>query len=221
MKEYQPRFLKHLLDGNTDEALALARELLEKGGKPMEFFEMCVGPSLKEIGQRFENLDIFLPEMVVAAEVVQQLNMRVLNPAIELEKSDQVISAGKVLLATVQGDLHDIGKNMVDMMLQVNGYQVINLGIDVPTDSIVERAEVENVDIIGLSALLTTTLPYMKDVISYLEGKGIRKKYKVIVGGAAPTPEYAKEIGADGHGRNAADAVALCNQLMLTKQSLG
>lgn len=217
MKEIQTIFLESLLEGNSDGAVALAQEALDNGTKPMEFFEVCIGPSLKEIGQRFETLEIFLPEMVIAAEVVQKVNDQVINPAIEADKSEKVISAGKVLLATVKGDLHDIGKNMVDMMLQVNGYQVINMGIDVPADSIVAKAEEENVDIIGLSALLTTTLPYMHDVISFLEGKGIRDKYKVIVGGAAPTPEYTQEIGADGHGRNAAAAVELCNQIMASK----
>jgi len=217
LKELQPLLLEYLLAGNAAEALALAQKALDDGAKPMEFFEVCIGPSLKDIGQRFETLDIFLPEMVIAAEVVQKVNEQVINPAIEADNSEEIISAGKVLLATVQGDLHDIGKNMVDMMLQVNGYQVINMGIDVPADTIVAKAEEENVDIIGLSALLTTTLPYMHDVISFLEGKGIRHKYKVIVGGAAPTPEYTQEIGADGHGRNAAAAVELCNQIMTIK----
>ena len=214
MKEIQTIFLETLLEGNSDGAVALAQDALDSGTKPMKFFEVCIGPSLKEIGQRFETLDIFLPEMVIAAEVVQKVNEQVINPAIEADKSEKVISVGKVLLATVQGDLHDIGKNMVDMMLQVNGYQVINMGVDIPADRIVAKAEEENVDIIGLSALLTTTLPYMHDVISLLEGKGIRDKFKVIVGGAAPTPEYSQEIGADGHGRNAAGAVELCNELM-------
>jgi methylmalonyl-CoA mutase cobalamin-binding domain/chain len=216
--ELQSFFLDCLLGGDSEDAVSLARKTLEEGHKPFEFFEMCIGPSMKIIGQRFEILEIFLPEMVIAADIVQQVNDQVLNPAIEEDKSNQVISAGKVLLATVQGDLHDIGKNMVDMMLQVNGYQVFNLGIDVPADKVIERAEAENVDIIGLSALLTTTLPYMKEVISFIEGKGVRNKYKVIVGGAAPTPEYAQTIGADGYGRNAADAVELCNQIMLQKR---
>ena len=103
-------------------------------------------------------------------------------------------------------------------MLQVNGFEVINMGISVPPDSIIERAEKEQVDIIGLSALLTTTLPYMKDTIDFLEGKNLRDRFKVIVGGAALTPEYAELIGADNHGRNAADAVVICKEIMAAKK---
>ncbi len=216
--ELRSEFLEYLLDGETDQAILTARETLDKGAQPMEFFEECISPTLREIGQRFETLDIFLPEMVIAAEVVQEVNDQVINPAIEADQSGQVTSAGKVLLATVQGDLHDIGKNMVDMMLQVNGFKVINLGINVPADTIVERAEKEQVDIIGLSALLTTTLPYMKETIDYLEGKNLRDRFAVIVGGAALTPDYADKIGVDGHGRNAADAVIICKEIMAAKK---
>jgi 5-methyltetrahydrofolate--homocysteine methyltransferase len=213
--EFQAGLLEFLLAKKSDEAIALAREALGRGASPAEFFEKCVTPVLIEIGNRFETLDIFLPEMVVAAEIVQELNDRVITPALELASQDKPTSSlGKVLLATVQGDLHDIGKSMVALMLRVNGFEVIDLGIDVSPSTIVEQAEKEQVDIIGMSALLTTCLPYMKDTVDYLAGTGLRDKYAVIIGGAAPTADFAEQVGVDGYGHSAAEAVTLCRNLM-------
>ncbi len=203
-----------LLAGDSEKAIMLAKETLEKGAGPTEFFERCIAPSLETIGKLFETLEIFLPEMVTAAKVVQQVNDQVITPAFEASQSEKLKPAGKVLMATVQGDLHDIGKNMVTLMLRVNGFEVTDLGTNVPPSEIMDRAESEQVDIIGMSSLLTTCLPYMKDVYEYLDGKGTRGQYAVIVGGAAIPPDFADDVGANGFGNSAADAVAICQRLM-------
>lgn len=214
LENVQKDFLNILLAGDTGKAVALTKETLESGTAPTEFFETCIAPSLAEIGKRFETLEIFLPEMVTAADVVQAVNDQVITPAVEANQSEGITSVGKVLMATVQGDLHDIGKNMVVLMLKVNGFEVIDLGTNVSPSEIVERADSEGVKIIGMSSLLTTCLPYMKDVFDYLDGKGTREKYAVIMGGAATTPEFSEEMGANGYGHSAAEAVALCQKIM-------
>jgi methylmalonyl-CoA mutase cobalamin-binding domain/chain len=212
-------FIQFVLDGDDDEAVEMARESLARGATPVEFFENCIAPSLDEIGNLFENLEIYLPEMSQAGKIVKEVNQQVLEP--EIQRLDQagsslvpVNSIGKVLLATVKGDIHDIGKNMVGLMLKVNGFEVIDLGTDVPPLEIIEFAEQERVDIIGLSSLLTTCLPYMKDVTSLLESKGIRGEFKVIIGGASPTESFANEMGADGFGKSAPAAVRICKGLI-------
>jgi 5-methyltetrahydrofolate--homocysteine methyltransferase len=203
-----------LLNGDVEHGIALASSVLQQGGKPVEFFQNGIIPPLTTIGKKFEDLEIFLPELVIAAETVQQINDRVIKPAIEASKTEGSISAGKVLLATVKGDLHDIGKNMVALMLRINGFEVIDLGISVDPTEIVHMAEVEQVDIIGMSSLLTTCLPYMKDVIDFLSQKNIRGQYHIIVGGAAVNPDFCRKIGADEFGKSATEAVVLCNNVM-------
>ena len=210
----QPKFMDYLLAGDEDAAIAAARQSLGDGASPVEFFDNCISPSLQEIGKRFETLDIFLPEMVTAADTVERVNEDVINPAVAESQSGASMSLGKVLLATVQGDLHDIGKNMVGLMLKVNGFEVVDLGTNVSPLDIIARAEQENVDIIGMSALLTTCLPYMKDVGDFLVGKGIRDKYSVIIGGAATHPDIAEDMGANAHGSSAADGVEKCKMLL-------
>ena len=210
----QSKFIDILLAGDESSAIDLVRESLAGGTSPVEFFDNCIAPSLKEVGRRFETLDIFLPEMVTAADVVETINREVINPVLAETQGGKNFSMGKVLLATVQGDLHDIGKNMVALMLKVNGFDVIDMGTSVAPADIISRAVQENVDIIGLSALLTTCLPYMKEVGEYLEAKGIRQKFYVIVGGAATNPDMAEEMGANAHGVSAAEGVEKCKLLM-------
>jgi trimethylamine corrinoid protein len=205
-----------LLNEDVEHAHELSQKTLELT-TPEIFFELCITPVLKEIGDRFERLEIFLPEMIFAAEVIQSINKKVIQPRIEASQGGKIKSQGKVLIATIEGDLHDIGKNMVALMLQVNGFEVIDLGVDVSPKVIVEKAEQENVDIIGLSSLLTSCLPYMKDVVDLLNAKGLRERYEVIIGGAAPTPEYAHKIGVDAQGHTAVEAVAICKELMTIK----
>lgn len=211
-------FLNSLLNDDKEGAIKIAESALGRGVNAQRFFESCVTPVLTEIGGMFSRLDIFLPEMMAAAEVVQAVNELVIKPKIESEGLGSMESQGKVLLATVEGDLHDIGKNMVNLMLRVNGFEVVDLGTDVSPVDIVEKAEQEKVDIIGLSSLLTSCLPFMKDVVDLLELKGLRRKYKLIIGGAAPTQEFAKRIGVDAQGHTAAEAVVICKEIRLSKK---
>jgi methylmalonyl-CoA mutase cobalamin-binding domain/chain len=213
-EQLRTQFIQNILAGNEEAAILLARTSLDEGTTPVEFFENCIAPSLQKVGKRFETLDIFLPEMVTAADTVEKVNEEVINPAVAESQAGKSMLLGKVLLATVQGDLHDIGKNMVGLMLKVNGFEVIDLGTNVPPADIVTRAEQEQADIIGMSALLTTCLPYMKDVCDFLEGKGIRDKYPVIIGGAATHPEIAEEMDANTHGGSTAEGVEKCKMLL-------
>ncbi len=203
-----------LLSEDKEGAIKIAKETLLYGVSAEQFFELCITPVLIEIGERFKRLDIFLPEMVEAAEIVQSVNKEVLRPRIEKSGSEIIESKGKILLATIKGDLHDIGKNMVNLMLTVSGFEVIDLGVDVTPERIVERAQQEKVDIIGMSSLLTSCLPFMKDVVDLLTSRGQRDKYKIIIGGAAPSAEFANQIGANAQGHTAADAVDICNNLL-------
>jgi len=174
-------------------------------------------PVLEEIGRMFEELEIFIPELTIAGEIVQAISDKVTNPALAAT-SQQRAPEGKVVLGTVQGDLHNIGKNMVSLMLGVHGFTVIDLGTNVPPAEFVTRAEKERADIIGLSALLTTTLPYMRDVLDRLVALGLRDKYRVIIGGAPTSPDIARQFGADAYGVNAAEAVRICRELMAGRQ---
>jgi methylmalonyl-CoA mutase cobalamin-binding domain/chain len=216
-KQVEESFLEALLTGEGDQSVKIADGALKQGASPVEFFENAIAPALAKIGGMFEELEIFLPEMVTAADIVNRVNEDVINPAVEAGAGEKAKAAGKVVLATVQGDLHDIGKNMVALLLRVNGFEVIDMGINVPPSDIVARAAAEEVDIIGLSTLLTTCLPYSKDVYDYLEGKGTRDQYAVIIGGAAVNENFADEVGADGIGHSGADAVRICKQIMAQK----
>lgn len=214
----QQVFTDLLLAGEADQAVEQARALLGQGVSPTELFEACLSPVLEDIGGRFQRLEIFLPELATSGEIVQRISDEVIRPAVEAT-AGQAPLMGKVLLGTVQGDLHDIGKNIVALMLSVNGFEVVDLGTSVPPLEFVNRAAQEKADIIGMSALLFTCLPYMKDVMDYLDGTGVRDRYAVIIGGAPTTPEYAEEIGADAYGANAAEAVDICKRLIRERQA--
>jgi methanogenic corrinoid protein MtbC1 len=209
----QDEYIGLLLDENSAAAIERTRRLLVGGVTPLEFFQQIITPALAEVGRRFEELEIFLPELAIAGEMVRDINDAVITPALQAASQKQ-IQQGKIILGTVQGDLHDIGKNMVGLMLGVHGFEVVDLGTNVPPAEFVNRAEKEKADIIAMSALLMTCLPYMKDVMDRLVGLGLRSKYAVIVGGAPTSPEYASSIGADGYGTNAAEAVRLCRDIM-------
>ena len=161
-------------------------------------------------------MEIFLPELVMGAEAMKAA-VDVLKEAITA-RGETLEKKGTVVIGTVEGDIHDIGKTIVVAMLQAAGFEVVDLGKDVPIPTFVKRAEEVSADIIGASALLTTTMPRQKDLIEYLKTYGKRDKYFVIVGGAPTTKEWAKEIGADGQGKDAAEAVKLCEKLMKKKR---
>ena len=166
--------------------------------------------AMGEVGRRFESGEFFVPEMLVSARAMQT-GMNVLKPY--LAESD-IKSAGKIVIGTVKGDLHDIGKNLVSVMLEGAGFQVIDLGTDVSADKFVEAVRDGQPDILAMSALLTTTMPNMKVVIQTLEETGLRSQVKVLVGGAPVTESYASQIGADGYSPDASRAVGMAKKLV-------
>lgn len=166
--------------------------------------------AMGEVGKRFEKGDYFVPEMLIAARAMQQ-GLMILKP--HLQQTD-LVSEGKVVIGTVKGDLHDIGKNLVSMMLEGAGFEVIDLGTDVPVERFIETVRGNGVDIVAMSALLTTTTPQMKAVIKELQEAGIRDRVKVIIGGAPVTESYAQEISADGYASDASKAVGLAKSLL-------
>lgn len=210
------------LSAELDQALAsadegkgveIANRALENGLTPSTFFLDVVQPLLYQVGKRFERLEIFLPELMKTAKVVKAIQAEVLEPAIRAQ-SGESSAVGAVVIGTCKGDIHDIGKNMVGLMLQVNGFRVFDLGTDVPAQVFIDAAREKKADIIGVSSLLTTSMPYMADLIERLEGLGLRDQYKVIVGGAPVTEAYAERIRADVYGANAVSAVEMCRRLM-------
>jgi methanogenic corrinoid protein MtbC1 len=194
--------------GDQDGGIAEVNKLLESGTDPLSIFTDCIEPVLDDIGEKFSRLEIFLPEMVNASKVVKAVH-KVVKPHMETGQADS--TKGKVVIATVSGDLHDIGKNIVKAMLEVNGYEVKDLGVDAATQAIVSEAKAFQADIIALSALMLPSLPFVKDVIEFVEQD---KSSKVIVGGGPVSQEWADEAGAAGYGDNAIDAVALVNELL-------
>jgi trimethylamine corrinoid protein len=217
MSDYQEKqkiFKKLLLDADPDEALDWASAQLSSGVDPLLFFTEVFTPAMTQVGDLFGRLEIFLPELMDAAEKAKEVSEKVIQPALESTDSNVSTTRGKVVLCSVKGDMHDIGKNMVGLMLQVNGFEVIDLGIDVLPRDAIQKAKEENAEIIGLSSLMTTSMPYMKECIALRDGFGLKGKIKVIVGGAPITPEYSQQIGADAFGRNAIEGVKRCIELL-------
>ena len=205
----QSALYQAVVDGDTATSLAEVNGLLAQNVLPQRIMEEYLIPAMGEVGKRFEENDFFVPELLIAARAMQE-SMKILNP---LLKTSGVAKAGRVVIGTVEGDLHDIGKNLVAAMLEGGGFEVIDLGVDVPAEKFVTAVQEQTGTILALSALLTTTMPQMKKVIEALQSAGVREKAKVMVGGAPVTSEFATEIGADGYSENASTAVALARKL--------
>lgn len=197
-----------------DEAQAAEKTQLavKAGAAPLEILQKHLVPTLKEVGDKFGRLEIFLPEMMLAADAAKAV-IAVLDPILKESKTEGT-AIGRVVIGTVAGDVHDIGKNMVARMLEVNGFEVIDLGTDVSVNAFLSTARQQSADIIAISSLLTTSLPYVKDVLSMLRETGEKDTFKVMVGGGPVTREWADENGADGYGKDAAEAVTLAQSLM-------
>ena len=201
--EVLERIASSLERGEDDEVRGLTQEALDGWLAAAEILEGGLIAGMQVVGDHFRAHEIFLPEVLLAARAMTA-GVDVLEP--HLAKGD-VVSRGKIVIGTVKGDLHDIGKNLVGIMLNGAGFEVIDLGKDVPPEKFVETARESNADVIGMSALLTTTMPAMKEVVSLLRERGLDSSVKTLVGGAPVTEAYAKEIGADGYGFDAANAV--------------
>ena len=201
-----------VIEGEAEDAVEATKAALGSNVDPLEILNKGLMDGADEVGKRFERNEYFLPELMLAGRALKGA-MEVVKPAL-LEKysgsADQV--KGRVISATIQTDIHDIGKNIVSSMLTASGFEVTDMGVDVPIKSIIDKAEEIEAHIIALSALLTTSMPFMKDLIKLLEARGIREKYIVLVGGASVNETWATAIGADGTARNAADAVKLARE---------
>jgi corrinoid protein of di/trimethylamine methyltransferase len=199
-----------ILTGNAKKAEEVTKAALAADVNPSELLGKYMIPAMDEVGKRFECNEYFVPELLIAARAMKTARA-LLTPKLAAVGAK---ATGRVVIGTVQGDLHDIGKNLVASMLEGGGFQVVDLGVDVPPQKFVDAAKEQEGSILAMSALLTTTMTQMKAVVKALEEAGIRKKIKVIIGGAPITQQYADEIGADGYGDNASTAVALARKLV-------
>jgi len=211
-EELLARMGKAIIEGNKDEAEALAKEALEKKMDLVEVIEKGYVPGIQKVGDLWEKGEYFLPELITSAECMKSA-MNILQP--EMEKAQiQTQSKGKVVIGTVEGDIHDIGKNLVSSMLSANGFDVHDLGADVKLEQFIERAEEVDANFICLSALLTTTMLGQKRVVETLKEKGLLDRIKVLVGGAPVNQKWADDIGADGYGENAMVAVKVAQKII-------
>jgi 5-methyltetrahydrofolate--homocysteine methyltransferase len=202
---------EELQKGNYNEVPKLTQEALNAGIPPAKILKEGLIAGMDVVGERFRKDELFIPEVLVAAKAMHA-GMDVLRPKL-VERGVRL--TGEIVLGTVKGDLHDIGKNLVGMMMEGAGFQVIDLGIDIPSEKFVDAVKSHKPNLLGLSALLTTTMPRMKEVIQSLIVAGIRDKVKVIVGGAPLTEKFAKEIGADGYAPDAASAADMAKSLLM------
>jgi len=206
------RLYRAILEGDAETAERTVLVALDAKLDPIEIIEATMFPALKEVGDRFQGGEFFLPELLLAGEAAEKVNEHLTRAIMEQGQTRR--SEGVVLIGAVQGDVHDIGKNIVVFLLQANGFKVIDLGRDVSPGRFVEAVEQTTPNIIGLSALMTTTLPMTRSTIALFEEVGLRNECKIIIGGGATTQEWADQCGADGHASDAAGAVELCRRLM-------
>jgi len=204
-----------IIDGAPDTASSLAQQALTAGVAPLDAINNGYVPGMHDVGEQFARGQMFLPDMMASAEAMRAA-MAVLDPELKKLGTERPM-AGVVVLGTTKGDIHEIGKILVGTMLTAHGFRVHDLGVDVPGEKFAAKARELGADIIGVSALLTTTMRNQKGVIDALENAGLRSQIKVIVGGAPVTRRWAEEIGADGYAKDAMSAVALAQELMQQK----
>ncbi|HOJ01377.1 MAG TPA: corrinoid protein [Anaerolineaceae bacterium] len=201
---------KAVVDGERDRVIKAIREAIERGEKADGILQEGIVKGMAEVGRLFEEGEYFVPEMLIAARAVKD-GLQVLKPYLQLA---DIQPRGKVLIGTVKGDLHDIGKNLVSIMLEGAGYQIIDLGVDVDVALFLEKTKEEKPDILALSALLTTTMVNMAEVVKTIRNEKQIQNVKIIIGGAPVTQNFADEVGADGYSIDASQAVRLVDHLM-------
>ncbi|HJX24142.1 MAG TPA: corrinoid protein [Candidatus Bathyarchaeia archaeon] len=212
-KELMEDLASRIIEGDENGSEQAALHAVEGGVDPLEAIKLGAGEGMRIVGEKFQNFEIFLPQVMLAADAMKAC-LKVLLPKISEERRKAAI-LGKVVIGTISGDIHDIGKNLVAAMLSVAGFEVYDVGVDISPKRFVEKALEVNADIIAISDLLTTSLCFQEDLIRYLADRGLRSNYFVIVGGGPVTPEWAERIGADGYGRYADDGAEICRKLML------
>ena len=200
-----------IINGNAPTARQLTEKGLSDGIKPGEFFPGAIIPAMDEVGRRMRECEFFIPEVLIAARAARGAT-DLLRPLLAGDPSQRPV--GTVVCGTIKGDLHDIGKNIVAMMLESAGFRIVDLGVDVSPEKIVETVQREQANFVALSALLTTTMVNMKSAIEALAAAGLREKVKVLVGGAPVTQAWAQSIGADGYGKDAMGAGELARQMV-------
>jgi corrinoid protein of di/trimethylamine methyltransferase len=200
-----------VIDGEPEDAEKLARQALEQGVDALECINQGLTPGIQKVGELFSTGEYFLPELIIGADAMKAA-LDILEPTLVGGKAREVV--GRVVLGTVEGDLHEIGKTLVGTMLTANGFQVIDIGVDQKPQDFIAAIKESNADIVGASALLTTTMRQQKTLIVALEEAGLRDKVKVLVGGAPVTERFAQEIGADGYAEDAISAVDMAFRLM-------
>jgi corrinoid protein of di/trimethylamine methyltransferase len=211
-EELFEKMSQSILDGDSDAAVALAQQAIQDGIDPLDAITKGFVLGVNQVGENFACGDAFLPELVMAGEAMKAA-VATLEPEMQKRGTARQVF-GKVVLATVEGDIHEIGKTLVGTMLSASGFQVYDLGVDVPAAKIIEKVKEVDADLVGLSALLTTTMVKQKEVIDELDKLGLRKKVKVMVGGAPVTRDWVQKIEADGYSEDAIGAVGLAKQLM-------
>ena len=200
-----------VIDGKAPVAKEVTERALAEGIRPAELFPKAIVPAMNEVGRRMRDCEFFIPEVLIAARAARA-STDILRPL--LVGDEEVRSAGTVVCGTVKGDLHDIGKNIVAMMLESAGFQIVDLGVDVPPEKVVAAVREHGANVVAMSALFTTTMVNMKAVIDALAAAGLRDKVKVMVGGAPVTEAWAQSIGADGYGKDASAAVEKARSLV-------
>jgi corrinoid protein of di/trimethylamine methyltransferase len=201
-----------LSEVQPQQTVSLTQEALDQGLEPLDIIDNGLIPGMNIVGEKFSSGEFFLPDLIIAAGGMQKA-MELLEPEL-LEREQKVSTAGTIVLGTVQGDIHEIGKSLVSIMLSANGFKVHDLGVDVPIEKFISTIQETEADILGMSALLTTTMIVQREVIQALLDSGIRNNVKVMVGGAPVSKSWADEIGADGYAEDAMGSVTIAKQLM-------
>ena len=213
MTEQEARLVGHLAEMEEDEGIDLAKKmLLEENTDPLRVLELCRA-AMDIVGKRFEDGEYFLPELVLAGEMLDTIGA-IAKPLIKNAPGEEPRKLGKVLIGTVHGDLHDIGKNIVSFMLDINGFEVKDIGIDVPAATFVSEIETYKPDVVGLSGFLTLAFDSMKETISVIDQAGLRSDVKIMIGGGQIDETVRAYTGADAFGVNAVEAVTLCKSWM-------
>jgi corrinoid protein of di/trimethylamine methyltransferase len=214
MQDLKPLY-DAVLAGDAKTARALTEQALAAGIEPLTLVNQFMVPAMDEVGRRFECSEYFVPELLLSARAMKA-SLELLRPLLAQSGAQP---AGRVVIGTVKGDLHDIGKNLVAAMLEGGGFEVIDLGVNVTPEKFIATVKEKNAHIIAMSALLTTTMPAMKTTIEAVNDAGLRDKVRVLIGGAPITQRYAEEIGADGYSENAPGAVSLAKQQMASLEA--
>ena len=206
------QIITNLVGGEPDETVELTRQAIEAGLEPLTIINQGLVPGMNIVGDKYQSGEYFLPHLLIAANGMQQA-MELLEP--ELHAREQAVeAAGTVVIGTVKGDIHEIGKSLVATMLSASGFQVYDLGVDVPAGAFIAKVKETGANLLGLSALLTTTMTVQRDVIEALAEAGIREQVKVMVGGAPVSQEWTDSIGADGYAEDAVAAIELARRLV-------